>query len=169
MKAGVALGSNLGDRVQNLRAARQAIAKLKGVALGILSSSVYETEPIECEPGAAPFFNAVIEFDYNGEPADLLRDLKRIEAELGRPRLHERNVSRNIDINLLYLGETKAGDEELQLPHPRMHLRRFVLQPLVDIRPGLVLPNQTKTVRELLASLEQSGKVVRLVNGWEPQ
>jgi 2-amino-4-hydroxy-6-hydroxymethyldihydropteridine diphosphokinase len=111
----------------------------------------------------------VIEFDYNGEPADLLRDLKQIEAELGRPRRHERNVSRNIDIDLLYFGEMKADDEELQLPHPRMHLRRFVLQPLADIRPALVLPNQTKTVRELLASLEQSGKVVRLVNEWEPQ
>lgn len=169
MKAGVALGSNLGDRLQNLRAARQAIAELKGVASGVLSSSVYETEPIECEPGAAPFFNAVIEFDYNAEPADLLRDLKQIEAELGRARRHERNVSRNIDIDLLYLGETKADDEELQLPHPRMHLRRFVLQPLADIRPGLILPNQTKTVRELLAYLEQSGKVVRLVNEWEPQ
>jgi 2-amino-4-hydroxy-6-hydroxymethyldihydropteridine diphosphokinase len=169
MKAGVGLGSNLGDRLQNLRAARQAIAKLKGVASGILASSVYETEPIECEPDAAPFFNAVIEFDYNGEPADLLRDLKQIEADLGRARRHERNVSRNIDIDLLYLGETKADDEELQLPHPRMHLRRFVLQPLADIRPGLVLPNQTKTVRELLASLEQSGKVVRLVSEWEPQ
>ena len=110
MKAGVALGSNLGDRLQNLRAARQAIAGLKGVASGILASSVYETEPIECEPGAAPFFNAVIEIDYHSEPADLLRDLKQIEADLGRARRHERNVSRNIDIDLLYLGETKADD-----------------------------------------------------------
>jgi 2-amino-4-hydroxy-6-hydroxymethyldihydropteridine diphosphokinase len=169
MKTGVALGSNLGDRLQNLRTARQAIARLKGVALRILSSSIYETEPIECEPGAALFFNAVIEFDYNGEPADLLRDLKQIETELGRPRCHERNVSRNIDIDLLYFGEMKADDEQLQLPHPRMHLRRFVLQPLADIRPEMVLPNQTKTVRELLASLEQSGKVVRLVSEWEPQ
>jgi 2-amino-4-hydroxy-6-hydroxymethyldihydropteridine diphosphokinase len=137
------------------------------VALPILSSPIFETEPIDCEPGAAQFLNAVLEFEYNGGPIDLLRDLKQIEVDLGRSRDHERNVSRNIDVDLLYFGDVKINNEELKLPHPRMHLRWFVLQPLADIHPDLVLPNQTKTVRELLASLDESGTVVRLKKDWE--
>ena len=166
MKVGVALGSNLGDRLQNLRAARQAVTDLNGVASPVASSFIYETEPIDCEPGAPQFLNAVLEFNYKGKALDLLRDLKRVEAELGRSGNKQRNVSRNIDIDLLYFGETMISNQELQLPHPRMHLRRFVLQPLADIHPDLVLPNQTKTVRELLASLDQSDKVERVPTDW---
>ena len=71
MKVGVALGSNLDDRLQNLRAARQAIAELPGITSPFLSSSIYETEPVDCEPGAAKFLNAVLELDYQGEPPSL--------------------------------------------------------------------------------------------------
>jgi 2-amino-4-hydroxy-6-hydroxymethyldihydropteridine diphosphokinase len=71
-----------------------------------------------------------------------------------------------IDIDLLYCGERKIDKEQLQLPHPRMHLRKFVLQPLADIRPELLLPNQTLSVRELLAQLNDSAKVVRLMENW---
>jgi len=166
MKVGVALGSNLDDRLQNLRAARQAIAELPGIKPPFLSSSIYETEPVDCEPGAAKFLNAVLELDYQGDPITLWRDLKKIESNLGRPPNHERNVSRNIDIDLLYFGGVKIDTGELVLPHPRMHLRGFVLQPLAEIDPDLVLPNQTKTVRELLASLRESAKVVRFTNDW---
>ena len=166
MKVGVALGSNLEDRLQNLRAARQAIAELPGIKPRFLSSSIYETEPVDCEPRAAKFLNAVLELDYQGDPITLWRDLKKIESNLGRPPNHERNVSRNIDIDLLYFGGVKIDTGELVLPHPRMHLRGFVLQPLAEIDPDLVLPNQTKTVRELLASLRESAKVVRFTNDW---
>src|SRR5205807_2870872 len=113
MKAGVALGSNVGDRLLNLRAARKAIIQLNDVTSPILSSSIYETEPIDCEPGAGQFLNAVLEFEYNGVPVDLLRNLKQLETELGRPRAHERNLSRNIDIDLLYFGDVKINNEEL--------------------------------------------------------
>jgi 2-amino-4-hydroxy-6-hydroxymethyldihydropteridine diphosphokinase len=160
MRTGVALGSNLGDRQANLGAARKAIVDLSGVAPPILSSPIYETEPVGCEPGAGKFLNAVIEFDYKGDPVELLENLVRIEESLGREHDHARNVSRKIDIDLLYLGEMKIDSNRLQVPHPRLHLRKFVLQPLADIRPDLVLPNQTKTVRELLAQLDESGKVV---------
>jgi 2-amino-4-hydroxy-6-hydroxymethyldihydropteridine diphosphokinase len=166
MRTGVALGSNLGDRLANLRAARKAIADLSGVAPPVLSSPIYETEPVDCEPGAGKFLNAVIEFDYEEDSTTLLKQLIRIEESLGRERDHAQNVSRKIDIDLLYLGEMKIGKDRLQLPHPRLHLRKFVLQPLADIRPDLVLPNQTKTVRELLAQLDDSGKVVRLTDDW---
>ena len=166
MKVGVALGSNLDDRLQNLRAARQAIAELPGITSPLLSSSIYETEPVDCEPGAAKFLNAVLELDYQGDPITLWRDLKKIETNLGRPPNHERNVSRNIDIDLLYFGGVKIDIGELVLPHPRMHRRGFVLQPLAEIDPDLVLPNQNKTVWELLASLRESAKVVRFTNDW---
>jgi 2-amino-4-hydroxy-6-hydroxymethyldihydropteridine diphosphokinase len=167
MRAGVALGSNLGDRLANLRATRKTILQLPGVTPPILASAIYETEPIDCEPGAGKFLNAVFEFDYEGDPLELLKRLREIEQTLGRLPDHPRNVSRKIDIDLLYAGDTKIDSEQLQLPHPRMHLRRFVLQPLADIRPDLVLPNQTKTVSELLAQLKDSTKVMRLIDDWQ--
>jgi 2-amino-4-hydroxy-6-hydroxymethyldihydropteridine diphosphokinase len=167
MRTGVALGSNLGDRLANLLAARKAIIDLAGVEPPILSSAIYETEPVDCEPGAEKFLNAVLEFDYEGDPVNLLKNLTEIERVLGRPRDRARNVSRPIDIDLLYVGEMKIDTAEVQLPHPRMHSRRFVLQPLADIRPDLLLPRQAKTVRELLARLDDSGKVVRLTNDWQ--
>ena len=167
MRAAVALGSNLGDRLHNLRTARKQIVELAGVQPPNLSSAIYETDPIDCEPGAQKFVNAVLEFGYEGDPLNLWKQLAEIEVSLGRARDHARNVSREIDIDLLYAGKTKIDDQGLQLPHPRMHLRKFVLQPLADIRPDLILPNRTKTVRELLALLHESGNVVCLTNDWE--
>ena len=161
MRTAVALGSNLDDRLANLRAARAAVINLPGVTPPILSSAIYETDPVDCEPGAARFLNAVIEFDYNGQPSDLLKQLKGVENALGRPSNHQRNVSRRIDIDLLYLGDEKIETEELRLPHPRMHQRKFVLRPLNDIRSELVLPGQIKAVAELLAEIGDSAKVIR--------
>jgi len=155
--------------MENLRAARKQIVDLADVAPPILSSAIYETDPIGCEPGAGKFLNAVLEFDYDGDPVELLTELRRIEESLGRARNHLRNVSRKIDIDLLYCGNLKIDTEQLQLPHPRMHLRKFVLQPLAKIRPEMVLPNQTKTVRELLAQLDESAKVMRLRDDWDSQ
>ena len=166
MRTGVALGSNLGDRLATLRAARKAIVGLAGVEPPILSSAIYETEPVDCEPGAEKFLNAVLEFDCESDPVNLLKKLTEIERALGRPRHRARNVSRQIDLDLLYVGKMKIDTMEVQLPHPRMHSRRFVLQPLADIRPDLVLPRQTKTVRELLARHDDSSTVVRLTNDW---
>ena len=165
MRVGVALGSNLGDRMANLRAAREAIVDLVGNK-NVLASPMYETEPVNCEPGADKFLNAVLEIDYDQDPTELLDHVIQIEESLGRKRDHDRppsltasparaasNVSRKIDIDLLYADELSVANERLQLPHPRLHLRRFVLQPLADIRPELVLPGQAKPVRELLAQL----------------
>jgi 2-amino-4-hydroxy-6-hydroxymethyldihydropteridine diphosphokinase len=166
MRTAVALGSNLGDRLGNLCAARMAIAALSNVDPPILSSAVYETEPVDCEPGAAKFLNAVVEFDYEGDPASLLEQLMRIEEALGRRRDHPKNVSRTIDIDLLYCGDRKIEDQRLQLPHPKLQLRSFVLQPLADIRPGLVLPGQTKSVSRLLEELKESSAVVRFIDNW---
>jgi 2-amino-4-hydroxy-6-hydroxymethyldihydropteridine diphosphokinase len=165
MRVGIALGSNLGDRMANLCVARQAMVDLVGDK-GLLVSSVYETEPIDCEPGAAKFLNAVLEIEYDGDPTGLLEHMVQIEELLGRTRDHARNVSRKIDIDLLYADELNVENERLQLPHPRMHLRRFVLEPLAEIRPELVLPGQTKPVRELLAEFKDSATVTRFAENW---
>ena len=176
MRTGIALGSNLGDRMANLRAARKEIVDLvrqrtdspgrANVKSPMRSSPIYETEPVDCEPDAGKFLNAVLEIDYDGDPSELLEQLIRVEESLGRKRDHARNVSRKIDIDLLYADDLSVENERLQLPHPRLHQRKFVLQPLADIRPDLTLPNQTKTVRELLAQSEDSTKVICFAEKW---
>jgi 2-amino-4-hydroxy-6-hydroxymethyldihydropteridine diphosphokinase len=166
MRTAVALGSNLGNRLENLRAARAQIIKLVMVQSPVVSAAIYETEPVGCEPGALRFLNTIVEFDYQGDPVRLLEELFRIEESLGRRRNHQKNVSRTIDIDLLYSGDRRINNERLQLPHPRMHERKFVLQPLADIQPERVLPGQTRTVRELLAELKEPGDVIRLRNNW---
>ena len=176
MRTGIALGSNLGDRMANLRAARKEIVDLvrqrtdspgrANVKSPMRSSPIYETEPVDCEPDAGKFLNAVLEIDYDGDPSALLEQLVRVEESLGRKRDHARNVSRKIDIDLLYADDLNVNNERLQLPHPRLHQRKFVLQPLADIRPDLTLPNQTKTVRELLAQSEDSTKVICFAEKW---
>src|SRR2546421_12987388 len=165
MRIGIALGSNLGDRLENLRAARKAVVHLAGDR-SLMQSAVYETEAVGCEPGAGKFLNAVIEIEYDGDPTQLLEELIRVEELLGRQRDHALNVSRKIDIDILYADELNVKNEQLDLPHPRLHLRKFVLQPLADIRPDLVLPNQIVTVRELLAQLKDSATVTRFAEEW---
>ena len=165
MRAGVALGSNLGERLANLRNARKEIAAMNGTLPPLRCSAIYETEPVDCEKGAAKFFNAVIEFGYVGQPIELRRELAAIERVLGRPAAHERNVSRPIDLDLLYFGEMMIESAELRLPHPRIADREFVLRPLADIRPDLVLPGQTEAVDVLLLRLPMTG-VVRLDLEW---
>ncbi len=166
MRAGVALGSNLGERLANLRNARKDVAALPGVLPPLRASAIYETEPIGCEPGAAKFLNAAIEFGFAGEAPDLMRALAAIERLLGRSASHERNVSRTIDLDLLYFGKLEIETAELQLPHPRLTEREFVLRPLADIRPDLVLPKQTESVGVLLLRLPDAGTVVRVAGEW---
>ena len=166
MRTAVALGSNLGDRLGNLRGARDVILDLSKVSSPILSSSVYQTEPVDCEPGAGKFLNAVVEFEYEGDPASLLEQLIQIEEALGRKRDHPKNVSRTIDIDLLYCGHQHVDNERLQLPHPRIPSRKFVLKPLADIRPDLVLPGRKKTVSELLTDVKQSCDLVHFTDRW---
>jgi 2-amino-4-hydroxy-6-hydroxymethyldihydropteridine diphosphokinase len=120
MRIAVALGSNLGDRLENLRAARRTILGLSNLKPQILCSAVYETDPVDCEPEAGKFLNAVVEFEYEGDPGSLLEQLIEIEEALGRRRDHPRNVSRTIDIDLLYCGNQQIENQRLQLPHPRM-------------------------------------------------
>ncbi len=132
----------------------------------ILASSIYATHPVECEPEAPRFLNAVMEVTCESDAADLLRGLRQIEAAAGRPLRHERNVSRTLDLDLLYCGDAIVATADLELPHPRMHLRRFVLEPLGEIRPDLILPNCRQNVAALLRELPETAGVVRVAAEW---
>ena len=166
MRAAVALGSNLGDRLEHLRLARAKIIGLPGVSEPFRFSPVYETDPVGCEPGAQNFFNAVMELDYSGEAREFLAALRETEKSLGRDPAHRRNISRTIDLDLLYLNDCTINDADLELPHPRLHTRRFVLAPLTDIRPDLILPGQTKAIHAFLKELADNSAVVRVTDEW---
>ena len=166
MRAGIALGSNLGDRLAHLGTARDEIIDLPGVKEPFLFSSVYETEPVGCERGAGAFLNSVMEIEYEKNAENLLQELAVIESSLGRERSGERNLSRTIDLDLLYLGNVKMTTPEIELPHPRAAVRRFVLEPLAEIRPDLKLPGQKKSVKALLSKLPNAEQVVRLPDEW---
>lgn len=166
MRVGVALGSNIGDRLENLRSARNAIFSLPKVTGPFLASSVYATAPIECESGAGEFLNAVIEFGYQGDPRDLMAEFRGIEASLGRPSHHARNESRTMDVDLLYADDAQVHYRDLEIPHPRMAGRLFVMQPLAEIRPELILPGQQESAAEIVAALQKSDTVPPLTNEW---
>ena len=166
MRAGIALGSNLGDRLQNLRAGRAAVMAMHGVAQPVLCSRVYETEPVGSGSGGDAFLNAVIEVEYDGLPATLLDGLQSIEAAMGRPSKRPRNAPRTLDLDILYAGNLELANNEIVIPHPRLHVRRFVLQPLHDIRPELRLPGHQGTVRELLTALDDPAAVAEYAAQW---
>ncbi len=166
MRTAIALGSNLGDRLANLTAGREAVLRLPGISAPVLQSRVYETEPVGTGPDAGPFLNAVIEVEFSAAPFALLAALRSIESALGRPMRYPRNAPRTLDLDILYAGDLVLHDDTLILPHPRLHLRRFVLAPLNDIRPELRLPGQTHTVAELLARLDDPSAVTVFADAW---
>jgi len=156
MNFGIALGSNLGDRAENMRLGIELLlARVPGIRLNA-KARVYETEPVDCAPGTQAFLNTVIEVEAGCLPQELHTHLKAVEQALGRPEQRERNSPRTLDLDLLYADDLVSDDPVLTLPHPRMHLRRFVLEPLADIRPELVLPGQKVSVATLLLRLEQT-------------
>lgn len=159
MKVGIALGSNLEPRLLNLQAARRRVFALHTSAAPVAGSKVYETSPVDCPEDSAAFLNAVVEITTDLAPEELLHRLQAIERELGRPAEHARNAPRSIDLDLLYCGDQIRNLPTLILPHPRITRRLFVLRPLCDIRPGLVLPGSTQTVQDLLAALESGESV----------
>jgi 3-methyl-2-oxobutanoate hydroxymethyltransferase len=155
MRVGIALGSNLGDRLGQLMAARAMITALPEVSPPIDSSRIYETEPVQSEPGAGAFLNAAMEVEYSGDPVALIVQLQTIEKQLGRPAERARNASRVIDLDLLYAGD-RVVNGDVMIPHPRLHERRFVLAPLADLRPGLLLPGQALSILELMSALPEN-------------
>lgn len=153
MFAFVALGSNLGDTAEVLR---HAMARLQGFSdEPVTRSSLWQTKPVDCPPGSPQFLNAVVGLiPRTAEtPESLLEKLRSLEQEFGRQPKKIRNEPRPLDLDLIAFGNATRDTPCLTLPHPRAHRRRFVLEPLNEIAPGLILPGQTKSVAELLAQL----------------
>lgn len=150
MRAYLGLGSNVGDRFANLRAAREALVR-RGLAV-VASSSVYETAPQGEILDQADFLNACIAVETELRPEDLLDECKAVERELGRKPGGPRHAPRPIDVDLLLVGELEHSSERLSLPHAEIRLRRFVLEPLLELDPGLRLPDET-VLADVLAGL----------------
>jgi 2-amino-4-hydroxy-6-hydroxymethyldihydropteridine diphosphokinase len=158
----VALGSNLGD---SRRIILEAMAHLQNLSdRPILKSSLWQTSPVNCPPGSPRFVNAVVGLEPGeGEtPESLLQKLRALEKEFGRQTKKNLNEPRPLDLDLIAFGPETRETAELVLPHPRAHQRRFVLQPLSEIAPDLVLPGQGKTVAKLLAELATSEVLKRI-------
>ncbi len=149
----LALGSNVGDRLANLRAAVEAL-KRSGFEIAAVSS-VWETEPVP--PGQPTFFNAVVRGRCTLDPRRLLALAKGIERELGREP-GPRWGPRVIDIDILLYGSERVSEPDLEIPHPRIAERPFVLLPLAEVWPG-PLPVLGASPHEFLANLDPSGAV----------
>jgi 2-amino-4-hydroxy-6-hydroxymethyldihydropteridine diphosphokinase len=162
MHAFVSLGSNLGN---SRRILRDAMARLQDFSdQPILKSSLWQTSPVDCPLGSPGFVNAVIGLAPRKEetPESLLKKLQDLEMEFGRSHGQIINEPRTLDLDLIAFGAEARISPDLILPHPRVPVRRFVLQPLSEIAPDLILPGQTKTVSELLAGLPTGETVIRL-------
>jgi 2-amino-4-hydroxy-6-hydroxymethyldihydropteridine diphosphokinase len=158
----VALGSNLGDSVQIVRRAFDRLQTLSDAPL--LRSSLWQSAPVDCPPGSPLFVNAMAGLRPRADqtPQLLLRQLQVLEAEFGRQRGKIPNEPRLLDLDLIAFGARTVDLPELVLPHPRAHLRRFVLQPLAEIAPEFVLPRQGRGAAALLKDLSSIEKLVRL-------
>jgi 2-amino-4-hydroxy-6-hydroxymethyldihydropteridine diphosphokinase len=158
----VALGSNLGDSQKIIS---DAMARLQNFSdEPICKSSLWQTMPVDCPPGSPKFVNAVVGLipKKSKTPESLLKKLHELEKEFGRAPKTVLNEPRPLDLDLIAFGNELRNSPELILPHPRAHLRKFVLQPLSEIAPGFVLPGQWMTVSQLLAEISSEEIVTRL-------
>lgn len=149
----IALGSNLGDSPAIIRHAMERLRQLSSQPL--LKASLWQTLPVDCPTGSPPFINAVVGLvPLSGEtPESLLVKLQSLEKEFGRRPKTVLNEPRPLDLDIIAFGPLTRTGSPLTLPHPRAHQRRFVLQPLSEIAPDLILPGQSQTVTQLLAAL----------------
>ena len=154
----LSIGSNLGDRAKNLR---DAIAALRKVGIDVKRiSSMYETEPVDYLDQSW-FVNMAMEAETELPPAALLRALHAIETQMGSKKLIAKGP-RLIDMDVLLYGNEVIDTPELQIPHPRMHLRRFVLEPLAEIAPNVRHPVSGLSVSEMLARTPDKSLVRKL-------
>ena len=172
MEIGLSMGSNLGDRLANLQRARQKIRRLPGIEIAA-QAPVYETEPVDVRADYErfSFLNTILILSSADELSAsrmvaLLNEFKHIEHSLGRRDSSIRNEPRRMDLDIVYAGEATVDLPELTLPHPRWTTRRFVLQPLADVRPDLVIPGETRPVQAVLDALPAGQEATVFENEW---
>jgi 2-amino-4-hydroxy-6-hydroxymethyldihydropteridine diphosphokinase len=153
-----ALGSNLGDRAANLRQAVAALASLPSSRL-VARSNWLATPPIGGPPGQGPFLNAAALISTSLAPAALMAELRRIELALGRVRA-DRWAARSLDVDLLLYEDAVIQTIELQVPHPRMAFRRFVLEPAAEVAAAMIHPESSWTIGELLRHLNRGAELI---------
>ena len=155
----LSIGSNLGDRLAKLQGAVDSLADTPDVAVTAVSS-VYETRPVGAPDGSGPFLNAVVLLDTT-LPADVLLDrAQAVETAFGRERTGQTGAPRTLDVDLIVVGDRRADDDALVLPHPRAHQRAFVLLPWAEVEPGAELPG-AGPVAELAQQVGTEGVVRR--------
>jgi 2-amino-4-hydroxy-6-hydroxymethyldihydropteridine diphosphokinase len=156
----LSLGSNVGDRAVQLG---DAVTRLRAVGRIVAESSVYETEPVEFTE--QPWFlNCAVALETSKTPQQLMSAILKIEEDMGRKRMQKKGP-RTIDIDILLFGDTIIKSKELTIPHPAMHQRHFVLEPLAEIAPEVTHPALKKTIRELRDALAKGQQVRRLQRG----
>lgn len=157
----IALGSNLGDRELNLLRAVSELGRLPGCRVTALSR-FFETSPVGMPDDTPAFLNGALRLTTELEPHALLAELQRIEQQVFARTASTTPVSRRMDLDLLLYGDQVLHMPDLVVPHPRLALRRFVLQPLAEIAPDLVEPLSGKTISSLLAGLQSEERVTPL-------
>jgi len=167
MEIGFSLGSNRGNRLSYLRQAKTQLLMVPQARF-IDQSSVYETEPVEVAPQhqALKFLNSVLIIESSDDPERWLERIKLIEKILGRERGTDRNAPRTIDIDILYAGDRIVADQNLEVPHPRWAGRRFVVEPLAEIRPDLILPGFGQPVQKICAQLPGQNDIRLFLEKW---
>ena len=167
METGFCLGSNMNNRLRLLCQAKTQILLEPQVKFAD-QSPVYETEPVGVKPeyAAMKFLNAVLIVESPYTADEWLARIKTIEAMLHRVRTEDRNAPRLIDIDILFCGDKVIDSDLLQIPHPRWAERRFVVQPLADIRPELVLPGTAEPVQKVLADMTGNNDVRLFSEKW---
>lgn len=158
----ISLGSNLGDRAGNLLLAVRGLMEANFDVCRL--SAIYETEPVGVTEIHGMFLNMVAEVSVtNVTPEQMMARMIRIEYLLGRMQKNEK-APRTVDLDLLFYGSLQYNSPFLTLPHPRLHLRRFVLTPLAELEPHLVHPASNQTIQQLLEHVEDTAAVKR----WQP-
>ena len=156
----IGVGSNMGDKVANCLRAMEMVDRMEGCRVEA-RSPFYRTEPVGVE-GQDWYVNAVFSLSTDQDPEELLKGLLAVEAALGRER-KEKWGPRPIDLDILLLGDDVINRPDLTVPHPLMHTRRFVLEPMARLAPDLVHPVLKETMAELLKSEDVRGQDVLLL------
>ncbi|MFL2479009.1 MAG: 2-amino-4-hydroxy-6-hydroxymethyldihydropteridine diphosphokinase [Verrucomicrobiales bacterium] len=164
---GIALGSNLGNRLSNLRQAKRLLLHHCPKPGEATFSPIYETQPVNCSLEANNFLNAAANLPLSLSPKDALNLCMRIESTFDRPEKREKNTPRTIDLDIIYAGSITHNSKHLTIPHPRLYDRRFVLEPLSIIMPALVLGNPKKTILQHLNDIKSSEPpLIKITNNW---